>query len=108
MAAADRTELDAGNTDALEVDDIGGSMSSDADRVAVEVPCRNLAEHLHKRVSPRDVGRLVRKENLHLGGEVYRADLTRYLPRVLLGQVADVQVVGCPVRDAVYHVATDD
>src|SRR4028118_1628980 len=76
--------------------------------VPAEVAGGALAQGLDVGVRAGDVGRLSAEEDLDLGGEVDRPDLARYLLRVLARQVADVQVVGAAVGDAVEDVAADD
>jgi hypothetical protein len=44
MAAADRAKLHAGDAGALEVDDVGGTVATDAQRVAWEVALGNLPQ----------------------------------------------------------------
>ncbi len=56
VAVSYRTELDAGDTSALEVDDIRSTVATDAHRVTVEVPGCHLAQRTHERVILRDVG----------------------------------------------------
>src|SRR5215207_3577718 len=108
VATSDRTKLDARNAGALEEDDVGGAVATDANRVAVKMPRRDFAERLYERVPAGNVGRLVCEEDLYLGREVYRADLASNLLRVLLRQVADVEVIGATIRDAVYDVAANN
>src|SRR5918995_6123238 len=66
VAAADWAELDAGDTGALEVDDIRGAVSADAHGVAAEVARRDLAQGLDVGVRAGDVGRLSAEEHLDL------------------------------------------
>src|SRR3712207_5112413 len=108
VAASYGSELDPRHARSLEVDDIAGTVAPDAYRVSVEVSGGYLAEDLDVRVGARDVGRLAGEEDLHLCWQVYRADLADYLLRGLVGQVADIQVVGAAVGDAVYDIPADD
>src|SRR4028119_511433 len=108
VSAAHGPELDAGDAGALEEHDIGGAVTPDAARVAVEVPGGNLTEGVDERAVSGDVSRLVGEEYPRLCRQVYGSDLACDLLRILLGQVTDVEVVGAAVRDAVYDVAADD
>src|SRR4028118_615405 len=95
---------DVGRLSAEEDLDLGGG---------VDRP--DLARYLPRALARRGAGgraggvvRLRAQEDRDLGGEVDRPDLARYLLRVLARQVADVQVVGAAVGDAVEDVAADD
>ena len=68
VTATHGPELDAGDAGALEEYDIGGAVPPDAIRVAVEVPCGDLAEGVDERAVSRDVSRLVCEENPRLCG----------------------------------------
>ena len=101
VAASYGSELDPRHAGSLEVDDIAGAVAPDAYRVTVEVSGGYLAEDLDVRVGARDVGRLAEEEDFDLRGQVYRADLADDLLRGLVGQIADIQVLGPAVGDAV-------
>ena len=63
-------KLYAGDAGALEEDDVGGAVTTDAVRVAVEVPGGNLTEGVDERAVSGDVSRLVGEEYPRLCGEV--------------------------------------
>src|SRR3712207_658387 len=70
VAAPHRAELDARYTDPLEVDDVARAVAPDADRVAAEVPRRDLTEGFDVGVRAGDVGRFAAEQDLDLGGQI--------------------------------------
>src|SRR3712207_9554766 len=108
MAAADRTELDARDARALEVDYVGGAVASDADGVAAKVARGDLAQRLDVWVLAGDVGGLAAEEDFDLGGGGYGTGLAGYLPGVLGGEGAGVAGVGGAGGDPGVDVAADE
>src|SRR5215216_218726 len=108
VAAPYGPELDPRHAGSLEIDDIAGAVASDADGVAAEVPRGHLAQNFDVGVRVGDVGRFAAEQDLELGGQVYGTDLADDLLRVLVRQVADVQVVGAAVGHPVQDVPADD
>src|SRR5687767_9336045 len=108
MSSADGTELHTRHPYALEVDDVARAVTAHADRVAEEVARRHLAERLNVGVLARHVGRFAVEQDLDIGRDVHRADLTHDLLRVLVWEVADVEVIGAAVWHPIEDVASDD
>src|ERR687885_774668 len=89
-------------------DVLAGAVAPAADGVAVVVPRGDLAQDLDVGIRARDVSRLAAEQDLDLGRQVYGADLAHDLLRVLVRQVADVEVVGTAVGGTVQDIPADD
>jgi hypothetical protein len=107
VAAADGPELDRRHARLEERRRVRGAVAADRQRLVVERLGDRLAQRAHVGVGARDVrgGALEDLDDAHVG-EV--ADLGEDLGRILVGEVADVDVHAAEVRDLVEGVAALD
>ena len=102
-----RSELDRRHPDAEEGDGIGGAVATDAHRLPVVVPGRRRAQRLHVGGVALDRRRRAGQPGLHLD-PLQLPHLGEDLLRVLVWEVANVDVDHASVRHLVESVAADD
>ena len=108
MAAAGRAELDRRHARLQERDGVRGAVAPDAHRLAVGQPRRGLRErdaHTGSSADTRAGGQMNERATWTSG---QRADQGEQLARVLLREIADVDVHGAFLGHLVRRVAADD